>query len=92
VPDHAGQRRLVEDLGDQAEVLEHHHAAAVADGHAGSLLAAVLQRVEAVVGQLGDVLARRPDAEDAALLADGSLRLEAVELVRLATGHAVGSS
>jgi len=30
----------------------------------------VLEGIEAVVGQLGDILARRPDAEDAALLAD----------------------
>mgnify|MGYP007091948020 CR=1 FL=1 len=39
---------------------------AVADGDARGFLAAVLQRVEAEVGQLGDVLARRPDAEDTA--------------------------
>ena len=36
------------------------------DRDAGRLLAAVLQGVEAVVGELGDLLARRPDAEDAA--------------------------
>ena len=51
------------------------------DRHAGRLLAAVLQRVEAVVGELGDVLVGRPDAEDAALLAHGVLGLEQVERV-----------
>ena len=65
----AGQRRLVEDLGDQAEILVDHHAGAVADRDAGGLLPAVLQRVEAEVGELGDLFAGRPDAEDAALLA-----------------------
>ena len=64
----AGQRRLVEDLGDQAEILVDDDAGAVADGDAGRLLAAVLQGVEAVVGELGDVLAGSPDAEHAALL------------------------
>ena len=60
------ERRLVEDLRDQAHVLVDQDLAAVADRDAGRLLAAVLQRVEAEVGQLGDVLARGPDAEDAA--------------------------
>ncbi len=50
------QRGLVEDLGDQAHVLVDEDLAAVADRDAGRLLAAVLQGVEAVVGQLGDVL------------------------------------
>ena len=54
---------------------------AVRDGDAGRLLAAVLQRVQAVVGELRDVLTGRPDAEDAALLADGVLGLEQVERV-----------
>ena len=60
------QGRLVEDLGDQAHVLVDQDLAAVADRDAGRLLAAVLQGVEAEVGELGDVLAGRPDAEDAA--------------------------
>ncbi len=92
VPDHARQRRLVEDLRDQAQLLVDHDRAAVADRHPGRLLPAVLQRVEAVVGQLGDVLAGRPDAEDAALLTDGCLGLVRVELVLLAGRHAGGSS
>ena len=59
------ERGLVEDLRDQAHVLVDEDLAAVADRDAGRLLAAVLQRVEAVVGQLGDVLPRRPHTEDA---------------------------
>ncbi len=43
--------------------------AAVADGDAGRLLAAVLEGVEPDVGQAGDRRAGRPDADDAALLA-----------------------
>ena len=39
---------------------------AVADRHAGGLLAAVLQRVEAVEGEVGHLPARGVDAEDAA--------------------------
>ena len=61
-----GERGLVEDLRDQAHVLVDQDLAAVAHRDAGGLLAAVLEGVEAEVGQLGDVLARRPDAEDAA--------------------------
>ena len=61
-----GQRGLVEDLGDQAHVLVDQDLAAVADRDAGRLLAAVLQGVEAEVGELRDVLAGGPDPEDAA--------------------------
>ena len=60
------RRALVEDLGDQAHVLEDEDLAAVADRDAGGLLAAVLQGVEPEVGELGDLLAGGPDAEDAA--------------------------
>ena len=66
VADEAGERRLVEDLGDQAHVLVDEDLAAVADGDAGRLLATVLERVQAEVRELGDVLARGPDAEHAA--------------------------
>ena len=61
-----GQVALVEDLGDQAHVLVDHDAVAVADRDPGGLLAAVLQGVEPEVGELGDLFAGRPDAEDAA--------------------------
>ena len=44
---------------------------AVADRHAGGLLAAVLQGVEAEVGQVGDGLIGGEDTEDAAGLLRG---------------------
>jgi hypothetical protein len=59
------QHRLVEDLGDQAHVFVDEDAAALADRDARGLLAAVLQRVQPVVGEFGNFLAWRPDAEDA---------------------------
>ena len=59
-----------DDDGVLAQVLDDDVAGRLGDGDPGGLLAAVLQGVQAVVGQLADVLARRPDAEDAALLAD----------------------
>ena len=61
-----GQHRFAEHLGDEAHVLEHHDPGAVADRDAGRLLPPVLQRVQAEVGELGDFLARRPDAEHTA--------------------------
>ena len=64
---HGGQRLLVEDLADQPEILEHQHLRAVGDGDACGFLAAVLKGVQAVVGELGDLFAGRPDAEYAAL-------------------------
>ena len=60
------QLALVEDLGDEAHVAHGEHAPAVADGDAGALLPAVLERVEREVGEAGDVAAGRVDAEDAA--------------------------
>ena len=77
----AGQRRqlrLVEHLVDEAHVLHRHHPAAVGDGDARALLAAVLQRVEAEVGEPCDVAVggadRVVDAEDAAHQAPTALR------------------
>ena len=61
-----GQGGLVEYLGDQAHLLMHHDAAAVADGDARGPLAPVLQRVQAEVGELGHVLVGGPYAEYAA--------------------------
>ena len=49
VADQAGERRLVEDLGDQAHVLVDEDLPAVADRDAGRLLAAVLEGVETEV-------------------------------------------
>ena len=65
----AGEARdgaLVEDGGDQAHVPHDGDGLAVADGHAGGLLAPVLQGEHAVEGELGDGLARRVHAEDTA--------------------------
>ena len=60
------QLALVEGVGDQAHVLDDGDGVAVADRHASRLLAAVLQGVEAEVGQLGDGVAGGVDPEDAA--------------------------
>ena len=60
------QRCLVEDLRDEAHVLVDEDLLAVTGRDAGRLLAAVLQRVEPEVRQLGDVLTGSPDAEDPA--------------------------
>ena len=73
-----GQGLVVEDLGDQAEVLIDEDLGAVGGGDAGRLLAAVLEGVEAEVGQAGDLLAGRPHAEDAALLSRRGLELVGV--------------
>src|SRR5262249_8313592 len=63
------QLLLVEDLGDESRVAQSGDVAALAGGDPGRLLAAVLECVEAEVGQPGDVMAGRVYAEDAALVA-----------------------
>jgi hypothetical protein len=88
VPLQGVQGGLVKDLADQSEVLVDDERTAVADRDAGRLLAAVLQGVEAEVGQLRDLLAGSPDAEDTA----GILRAlvvgeEVVGQVSVASGH-----
>ncbi len=60
-----GEARLVEHLGDEAHVLVDEQALAVARRDTCRLLAAVLQRVQAVVGEFRDLFTRRPDPEDA---------------------------
>ena len=65
----AGQRvevALLEDAGDQAEVLGDRDRLVVADSNTGRLLAAVLQRVQPEVRQTGDVLAGCVDAKNSA--------------------------
>ena len=57
---------LVEHLRDEAEVAQRGQAAVLGDGDPGRLLAAVLERVQAEVGEPRDVAAGRVDAEDAA--------------------------
>ena len=66
---HGRQRLLVENLADQAEILEHQHLRPVCHGDAGGLLAAVLQGVQPVVGEFGDFFAGGPYAEYTAFFA-----------------------
>ena len=61
------ERRLVERLGDLAHAARTRIRFAVGGGDAGALLAAVLERVEAEVGEVGG-LGMSEDAEDAALV------------------------
>src|SRR5262249_27024552 len=60
------QLLLVEDLSHEAHVAQRRQAAAVRDGDAGRLLAAVLQCEQAEVRQAGDVALGRADAEEPA--------------------------
>ena len=83
---HGGERLLVEHLADEAEILEHQHLRAVGDGDARRLLAAVLQGIQAVVRELGHVLAGGPDAEDATFLFGVVLEV-GVRLLDLLGGH-----
>ena len=63
------QLLLVEDLRDQAELAHGGDVTALAGRDPGRLLAAVLERVEAEVGEAGDLTAGRVHAEDPALIA-----------------------
>src|ERR671910_699745 len=69
VPLEGGQRRLVEKLADQAHLLVDEDAPAVGDGHAGRLLATVLEGVKPVEDEVGDLLPRSPHPEDPTRLA-----------------------
>ena len=62
------QRRLVEDLGHEPQVLRFDDRGAVAHSDAGALLTAVLQGLQPVARQARHILPRRAHAEDAALL------------------------
>ena len=79
-----GEAALVEHLGDEAHVLDDGDGLAVAHRDPGRLLAPVLERVEAEVGEVGDRLTGRVDAEDAAGVADRGSSTAAVS-------HAQGS-
>ena len=73
------QGRLVEDLGDQAHVLEDHDLAAATYRDASRLLPAVLQGVESEIGQFGDLVGRGPHPEDTTgVLWAAVLRIEIV--------------
>ena len=62
----ARQSALVENLGDEAELLIEHQLLAVADRYPGRLLAAVLEREDAERGDAGSIRPRDHRAEDAA--------------------------
>ena len=64
-----GERRLVEDLSDEAHVLVDDDARAVGDRDAGCFLATVLEGVQAEEDELGDLFTRRPYAEETTLFA-----------------------
>ncbi len=66
VPVQRVEHGLVEDLGDQTHVLVDHDPGAIADRDTSRLLATMLERVQPVIGELGHILARRPDSEDPA--------------------------
>ena len=63
------QLLLVEDLGDEAELAQRGDVAALAGGDARRLLPAVLERVEAEVGEAGDVAAGGEYAKNPAFVA-----------------------
>ena len=67
-----GETALVEDLSDEPEVAHGGQSRVLADRDSCRLLAAVLEGVEPEVGEPCDVARRRPQAEDAAHLADRS--------------------
>ena len=63
------ERLLVEDLAHQPQPLVQREPRAIAGGDPGRLLAAMLQRVQADVGEARHRVARGVDADHAALLA-----------------------
>jgi hypothetical protein len=67
-PRKALQNLLFEDLADQAHVLVHANAGAVADRDAGRLLAAMLEREKAKKGHAGSLLVGGVESEYAAFL------------------------
>ncbi|GHE70238.1 hypothetical protein GCM10017778_64190 [Streptomyces vinaceus] len=60
------ERGFVEDLGNEAHVLEDEDLGTVAHSDTRGLLSTVLQRIQSEVGELGDLFTRSPDTEDAA--------------------------
>ncbi len=81
--EHAAELFLVEDAGDQPHLTMAVDVAAVADREPGALLTAMLQRVEAEVGEPGDVFARCVDpGNPARLVKDVAGRLNRLLVVR----------
>ena len=60
------ERQLVKGLGNQPDILVHPQASPIAGRDAGAFLPAVLQRVEAEIGEVRHLFPRRVDAEEAA--------------------------
>ena len=65
-----GEVALFEHLGHEAKVFVDHDGRSVADGDAGRLLAAVLQRLQAKVRQSADVAVLVVNAEDGTLVVE----------------------
>jgi hypothetical protein len=65
-PARARKRRVGEDVAHQSVVLDDRDLLVLEGGHAGRLLATVLERVERVVAEVGDVATRRHDPDHAA--------------------------
>src|ERR1700677_693948 len=64
---HCRQRLLVEHLADQTKVFEDQHLRPIGDSDSRGFLAAMLQRIQSVVGEFGYFFARGPDPEYTAL-------------------------
>ena len=75
---HGAEGLLVEHLRDEPQVFEHQDLRAVGHGDARSLLASVLQGIQAVIGELCDILTGCPDTEHATFFAWLVLRLVGV--------------
>ena len=88
----AGELALVEHGGDEAHVLHHRDEVAVADGHAGRLLAAVLQCVEAVEGEMCHWPSRGEYPEDSTRFLGIHYRLVTVHTGGRRTGRARSDS
>src|SRR3954447_5967996 len=85
----ATQGRLVEHLAHEPEGLVDDDRGAVGHRDPGRLLTAVLEGVQAEVRQLRDLLARRPDTEDATgVLRSGSRGVEVVRQPSITARHA----
>ncbi len=84
----AEQGRLVEDLGNQPEILVRDDGGPVAHRDTGGFLTAVLKGVESEISHFGNIFTRRPDADDAAFVLWAQvLRIKVVCQSTVASGH-----